>query len=232
MFTYDEYRRVYNLPYSQEVCDIYLTEGGLFKEYVINDYSSMKAYIETSIVANLAECLHAELTPLQARTITYAVLFKAICPSNLSNVPVLRESDIELSNFLTTMGIDINITIENRDLIRVADIFEHTGIIVRVKNFDSKSSIKERYYITNPSLASQLIKVAYGLTSLDDAILRHLFEACAMVQLTYHRILEHDIYFLDSEGRIAIPKKELDIVVIDNKREIVYLFECIHSQIH
>ena len=53
-----------------------------------------------------------------------------------------------------------------------------------------------------------------------------------MVQLTYHRILEHDIYFLDSEGRIAIPKKELDIVVIDNKREIVYLFECIHLQIY
>lgn len=230
MFPFDEYKRIYNLADSQKVCDKYLIEGGLFKEYAIKDYSTMKEYVETAIVENLAGYLNKEMSEEKARTLTYAVLFKAVCPSNLSSVPVLRESNVMLPNFLDAMGINTSINIDERDLNKVADIFEHTGIIKRIKNFDQKSSIKEQYYITNPSLTSQLIKTTYGLTSLDDATLGHVFESCAMVQLANNKISEHEIYFINTEGRSNIPKKELDIVITDEKEEHVYFFECKHSQ--
>lgn len=230
MFPYDEYKRVYGLANSQKVYDSYLIEGGLFKDYSLKDYDTLKEYIENAIVDNLSAYLKNELTREKARTLTYAVLFKAICPSNLSTVPVLRDSNIMLGNFLETMGINVNIKIETRDLQRVADIFEKTGIIKRIQNFDPNGIVKEQYYITNPSITSQLIKYTYNLSSLDNSILGHIFESCAMIQLSNNKILEHEIYFLNNEGQSNIYKKELNIIIIDKEREHAYLFECKHSQ--
>ncbi len=232
MFPYDEYKRIYNLSNDQKTCNEYLTEGGLFKPYAIKDYDSMKKYVENAIVENLAGYLKDEMAEEKARTLTYAVLFKAVCPSNLSSVPVLRESRVMLDNFLDTMGINTTIEINERDLGRVADIFEHTGIITRIPNLDDNSLVKEQYYINNPSLTSHLIKAAYGLPSLDDATLGHIFEACAMVQLSNNKLSEHDIYFFNSEGQSSVPNKEIDIVITDKKQEHIYLFECKHSQSH
>lgn len=232
MFPYDEYRRVYNLEHSRQVCDNYLIEGGLFKEYVLKDYASMKEYIETAIVSNLANYLKKEMNEETARTLTYAVLFKAVCPSNLSTVPVLRESNVMLENFLYTMGINTDIKVEERYLNRVADIFEQTGIIVRIPNYDTNSSLREQYYIVNPSLTSQLIKATYGLPILDDATMGHIFEACAMVQISTNKIAEHEVYFLNNEGQSNTATKELDIVVTDINKEHIYLLECKHSQSH
>ncbi len=184
MFPFDEYRRIYSLPNDRQSRNEYMTEGGLFKPYAIKDYDSMKNYVENAIVENLAGYMRDEMTKEKARTLTYAVLFKAVCPSNLFSVPVLRESGVTLDNFLDTMGINTAIEIREWDLNRVTDIFEHTGIITRILNQDENSPVREQYYINNPSLMSHLIKAAYGLPSLDDATLGHIFEAGDIVQLS------------------------------------------------
>ena len=232
MFPYEEYRRIYGLDHSQRVCDDYLLNGGVFKDYAITNFSSMKEYVESAIVKNLAGYLQEEMDEEMARTLTYSVLFKAVCPSNLSNVPVLRDSKVMLDNFLDTMGVNTGIEIPDQKLYRVADIFEQAGIIVQVQNYDRNSSLKEQYYITNPSLTCQLIRAAYGLETIPETVLGHVFEACAMVQLSTNKLSEHEIFFLNSEGQSGVDARELDIVITDKEEEHVYFFECKHMQNH
>lgn len=232
LFPYDEYKRVYQLSDSQKTCDDYLLEGGIFKEYAVKDYASTKEYVEDAIVQNLSQYLKKEMSEEKARAITYAVLFKAVCPSNLSEIPMLRASKTTIPNFLDAMGINTEIVIHEHDLNRVADIFENTGIITRVPNLVTESTVKERYYINNPSLTSQLIMAAYNLPSLDNSVLGYVFEACVMTQLAANKLVEHDIYFFDNSGLQNEDRKELDIIITDTQREHVYFFECKHAKSH
>lgn len=230
MFTYDEYRRIYNKEHSKAVCKEYLMEGGLFKEYALTNYESTKAYIEEAIVNNLADYLKERMSEEKARTLTYSVLYKAICPSNLSSVPTLHNSKVTLDNFLDTMGINTAMKIEERDLNRVSEIFEQIGLIVRVPNYDKDSSLKEQYYITNPSLTCQLILAAYNIKAIEGSILGHVFESCVMVQMASNKLAEHNIYFFNNGSGHDPNNKELDIILTDKEEEYAYLFECKFTQ--
>ncbi len=229
MFPYEEYLRIYNLNHSPKNCDDYLLRGGIFKEYVLNNFATTREYVEKALVENLSDYFGDGYSVDKARALTYAVLFKAICPSNLSSIPVLHQSKVELPNFLDAMGINANAHVEDGDVGRVADLFEQIGVIVRIPNYDKESSLKEQYYITNPSLTCQLIKAAYNLDTISNDILGHVFEASVAVQLYTNRLADHKIFFLNSEGRSNVPTKELDIILTDRAEENVWLFECKHT---
>ncbi len=152
MFTYEEYLRVFNKTPSCESMVSYLSEGGLFKDYILKNFESTRKYVEEAIIENLSGYLK-DLTFEKAKALTYAVIFKAICPSNLFSIPALKEEHMTLENFLEEMGINTDIIPEEKEIKYVADIFEQAGIIVRIPNFDKESVIKERYYIVNPSIS-------------------------------------------------------------------------------
>lgn len=231
MFPYDEYLRLYGKKHSKNACVDYLQTGGLFKDYALKNYDDARAYIENAIVGNLAGYLKGEMSEEKARTLTYAVLYKAVCPSNLSRIPTLRDSKVTLNNFLDRMGINPYMIPDQWDLHRVADIFEQIGVIVKIPNYNKESAIREQYYIVNPSLTCQLIKQAYGLESLDNSILGHVFESCVGVQLATNRLSEHDIFFYNSAGiKEHAENNELDFVLIDKEREFAFFIECKFSQ--
>lgn len=230
MFPYEEYRKVYGLEHSPKVCDDYLTSGGIFREYVAANYDTMKEYIDSAIVRNLADYMKEEMDEERARTLTYAVLYKAICPSNLSNVPVLCDHKMELKSFLDTMGVNTGVVIEQKDLNRVEDIFIEIGVIVCIPNYYRDSSFKKQYYITNPSLTCQMIKAAYGLQDISDDILGHVFEAIVMTQLSAKKLTEHRLYFMNSSGHSGAQTKELDAVITDIEEEHAYFFEFKHTK--
>ena len=146
-------------------------------------------------------------------------MYKAVCPSNLTNVPTLRNNHVTLDNFLDVMGVNTELPVKSHHLHRVSEVFEHAGIIVRVRNIDPDSTVKEQYYITYPSLSCQLIKAAYGLDSVNKDLLGHVFEASAMVQLSANKLSEHELYFANNSGRNSGISKELDIIITDRKRE-------------
>lgn len=229
MFTYDEYRRVYGLEHDPKVCDDYLVRGGLFKDYALTNFPSMQHYVQSAIIDNLAGYMKDEISEEEAKILTYSVLYKAVCPSNLTNVPTLRNNHVTLDNFLDVMGVNTELPVKSHHLHRVSEVFEHAGIIVRVRNIDPDSTVKEQYYITNPSLSCQLIKAAYGLDSVNKDLLGHVFEASAMVQLSANKLSEHELYFANNSGRNSGISKELDIIITDRKREHAYLFECKHK---
>jgi hypothetical protein len=202
-------------------------EGGLFREYALRNFDSMKTYIEEAIVRNLSGYLKKEMDMETARTLTYSVLYKAVCPSNLSRVPTLNSSHATLHNFLDRMGVNTELEIKDFELDRVSEIFEQIGLITRVPNYDTASSLREQYYISNPSLTCQLILVVYGLRDIDSSVLGHVYESCVMTQLAANKLEEHDIYFLNSENHDdGENNMELDAVVTDRDCEFVYLFEC------
>ena len=231
MFPYGEYLRLYDKTHSKDNCIEYLTEGGLFKDYAIKNYDDTKRYIEDAVVGNLAGYLKDEMSEEKARTLTYAVLYEAICPSNLTSIPTLRKADVTLENYLEKMGVNTTIRPQPYELNRVADIFEQIGIIVRIPNFNKDSLRKEQYYIVNPSLTCQLIKYVYGLAQIENSILGHVFEASVGVQLATNKLSEHDIFFYNNEGPESHgERRELDFVLTDKGREFAYFMECKFNQ--
>lgn len=230
MFSYNEYLRVYNLKHSENVCKEYLKTGGLFREYAVTNYSSMKQFIDTAIVKNLAAYLiNEKMDEVMARILTYSVLYKAVCPSNLSSVPVMRDSIITLKNYLDIMGIDSNIEIRQRDLRNVTEIFEHIGLIVCIPNFDDSGEPREQYCITNPSLTYQLMRSLYDIPDIADYMLGYVLESMVMVQLAVNKLSEHKIYFCNNGGPDK-NNKDLDILITDREREFAYRFEYKFSQ--
>ncbi|MGN0347891.1 MAG: AAA family ATPase [Lachnospiraceae bacterium] len=231
MFTYEEYLRLYNKEHSKANCKNFLMTGGLFEEYVVINFDSARQYIDDAIVSNLAGYLKNEMNFDVAKTLTYSVLYKAICPSNLSEVPTLRKNHTTLENFLEQMGINTDYIPEEKDILRVADVFKQAGIIERIPNFDKNSELKEQYYIVNPSLTCQLIKETYGLADIENSILGHVFESTVAIQLSANMLSDHVIYFYNNGSEKNNPDNiGLDIVITDKEQEFAYLFECKYKQ--
>ncbi len=225
MFTYEEYLKLYNKKHSESVCKEFLLEGGLFKEYTLRNFAATKEYISDAIINNLTGYLKNEMNIEKAKAVTCAVLYKAIYPLNLLPSAILPNNHITLEYFLEKMGVDISYKPEESEIHRIADIFEESGIIVRIPNFNRNSELKEKFYITNPSLSYQLIKEAYGLNDIENSILPHIFESTVAVQLFTNRLSEHDIYFHydDLDARVN-PK--LAFIITDREIEYAYIFEC------
>ena len=177
MFTYEEHCRLYHMEPSKKNREDYLLNGGLFSEYAVTNYETMQNYIKTAIIDNLAAYMGSRMSKEKAAALVYSVLYKAICPNNLSTVPELAKNQLSVENFLSEMGIDTQIEFSDKDVRNVADIFEQIGLIVRMPNYDKTSPIKEQYYITNPSLSCQLILAAYNIKEISSDILIQLFEA-------------------------------------------------------
>lgn len=231
MFTYEEYLKLYGKEHSKATCRQFLTEGGLFKEYALKNYEATRKYVEEALVKNLAAYLKEDMDEEMARALTYAVLYKAICPSNLNSIPTLQSSHVTVENFLDEWGVNTTIEPNSRDVKRVADIFEQTGIIVRIPNFNENSNIEEQYYITNPSLTCQLILSAYNINKIDSYILGHVFESVVAVQLATNKLEEHEIFFYNNETQATgNSNHELDVIITDREREFAYFFECKFSE--
>ena len=225
LFTYEEFCRLYDKEPTKESCKEYLMFGGVFKEYAITNYNSMKNYIKTAIIDNLVGYMNGALDEEKAAALVYSVLYKAICPSNLKSVPTLKQNRLTVENFLEEFGIHPQVSFSEWELKNVTDILSQIGVVIELKNYDEHSEKKYQYYITNPSLTCQLILNAYKLPELTNDILGHVFEASVICHLEYHRFSEHTLCFLDTVLENGA-NKELDAVILTEKQERVYLIEC------
>lgn len=145
-------------------------------------------------------------------------------------------------------GIDTEITFSpnefRRMVDRVADILEQIGVVVKIPNavfdyeyeddFETQLNLektpKYKTYIVNPSLTCQLIKTVYALNDIDGYILGNVYEACMMSYLSYYKLNDDKLYFIDlryKNGR----NKELDAVMVRGADErYLYLFECKYKE--
>lgn len=224
LFSYDEYCRLNNLPQDKASCESYLKYGGTFPDYAIKNYDTMKDYIKTAIIENLAA--YTQMPTDKAAAIVYSILYKAVCPSNLTKVPKLTENHLSIRNFLDEFGIDADIVFTPQELKRVGNILEQVGVVVYVPNWEKiQSQTENRIYIVNPSITYQLIMAVYDIPEVNHYILGEIFEASVMSHLFYHKLSEDNLYYLEvntPDGK----NKELDIVVTQRNGKSVFLFEC------
>lgn len=244
IFSYDEYLHVYHLSHSKENCKKYLIEGGVFSEYAITNYDSMINYVKTAIVDNLVSYLGGKYEEQLMLQVVYTVLYEAVCSSTIRKMSTYNVNHTPVKNYLDVFGIDADIRFPKDDfrrmVDRVAEILEQIGVVVKIQNavldyeyednfletINLEKTPKYKTYIVNPSLTCQLIKTVYALNDIDGYILGNVYEACMMSYLSYYKLNDDKLYFIDLRYKNG-KNKELDAVMVRGIDErYIYLFEC------
>lgn len=237
---FSEYCRIYNKPMDQNTCDVYLTHGGIFESYVINNEHTMSNYIEEAIIANLKGYVR-DYRPLFDETkisnIIYTLLYRAVCDLMKNDPKLLQSKDnVDTQLALQRLGIDLeSAQISVSDIRSVADLLCSVGVLVKVPNLlNEMENIQEelfkgyKTYIVNPSLTCQFIKTVFPNYDNMNSILGVVYEANCMVDLYFKKQETDAIYYIESKES---DNYEIDIAISSNddlRKKQFYLIECKH----
>lgn len=238
--SFAEYCRIYDKPMDQTTCDDYLTHGGIFESYVINNEHTMTNYIEDAIIANLKGYVR-DYRPLFDETkisnIIYTLLYRAIWDVMRDDPKLLQnKNSVDTQLALQRLGIDLESTqISVNDIRSVADLLCSVGVLVKVPNLlNEMENVQEelfkgyKIYIVNPSLTCQFIKTVFPDYDNMKSILGLVYEANCMVDLYLKKQEADAIYYIESK---EADNYEIDIVIScndDSRKKQFYLFECKH----
>lgn len=237
---FSEYCRIYNKPMDQNTCDVYLTHGGIFESYVINNEHTMSNYIEEAIIANLKGYVR-DYRPLFDETkisnIIYTLLYRAVWDLMKNDPKLLQSKDnVDTQLALQRLGIDLeSAQISVSDIRSVADLLCSVGVLVKVPNLlNEMENIQEelfkgyKTYIVNPSLTCQFIKTVFPNYDNMNSILGVVYEANCMVDLYFKKQETDAIYYIESKES---DNYEIDIAISSNddlRKKQFYLIECKH----
>ena len=237
---FPEYCRLYHKPMDQKSCDVYLTHGGIFENYVINNEHTMANYIEGAIIANLKGYVR-DYRPLFDETrisnIIYTLLYKAVWDLMRCDPKLLQSKDnVDTQLALERLGIDLEgVKISVNDIRSVADLLCSVGVLVKIPNLlnemeDIQDELFKGYrtYIVNPSLTCQFIKTVFPGYDNMSSILGLVYEANCMVDMYFKKQAADTIYYIESKDA---DNYEIDIVISANddlRKKQFYLFECKH----
>lgn len=238
--SFPEYCRIYDKPMDQNTCDIYLTQGGIFESYVINNEHTMANYIEEAIIANLKGYIR-DYRPLfddtKISNIIYTLLYRAVWDLLRCNPKLLQSKDnVDTQLALDRLGIDLESTqISINDIRAVADLLCSVGVLVKIPNLlNEMENIQDelfkgyKTYIVNPSLTCQFIKTVFPDYDNMGSILGLVYEANCMVDMYFQKQAADTIYYIESK---EADNYEIDIVISandDSRKKQFYLFECKH----
>ena len=224
----------------QNTCDDYLTRGGIFESYVINNEHTMSNYIEEAIIANLKGYVRdyrSLFDETKISNIIYTLLYRAVWDL-MRNDPKLLQSknNVDTQLALQRLGIDLESTqISVSDIRSVADLLCSVGVLVKVPNLlNEMENIQEelfkgyKTYIVNPSLTCQFIRTVFPDYDNMNSILGLVYEANCMVDLYFKKQEADAIYYIESKES---DNYEIDIVISSNddlRKKQFYLIECKH----
>lgn len=238
--SFPEYCRIYDKPMDQNTCDLYLTQGGIFESYVINNEHTMANYIEEAIISNLKGYVR-DYRPLFDETkisnIIYTLLYRAVWDLMRNDPKLLQDKDhVDTQLALERLGIDLEGTqISVCDIRAVADLLCSVGVLVKIPNLlNEMENVQEelfkgyKTYIVNPSLTCQFIKTVFPEYDNMSSIMGLVYEANCMVDLYFKKQAADAIYYIESK---EADNYEIDIVISandDSRKKMFYLFECKH----
>lgn len=233
-FSYEEYLKLNNIEDPDEkTLDNYLRTGGIFKEYAIDNFDSMKSYIKDGIIDSLV--LYLKNIPVEKATaIIYDIFYKAVCPepSGDGNPVSIPGEPMDLFRFHNILGISPETVYDRLDFARAVDILIKIGLVIEVKNLDDKNANKHRYYIVNPSLNYQLFQAIYGREE-PSSLLGAVFEATCVAHFSAQKDLNDELYFLKG-NKLTSKELAIDFIIADKNCEphnskFAYFFECKHK---
>lgn len=218
-FSFEEFCKVFSRNQNYDSCVEYLKVGGLFEDYVIASFHSLKDYVDNALISNVSAYVH-EITPELVRAIVYSIFYYSVCDSSITKVPILHLNRRSYEEFLEDFDIDPSIVIRQQDFDEIADIMANAGIIVKVENLRLRG--RYRTYVVNPSITYQLVKCIYDLQELPSAMFGWLYESSCVCWLA--TLTSDDLKTGYLEGRKSGEDFEIDFVLYD--RRSAYLFEC------
>lgn len=225
-FSYDEYCRIYELDKNDESLKAFLTRGGIFENHACASYGSMRGYIKTAIIENLAS-YYSQYNKDILESAVYKIFYECICRSYTKsvNVPVYnsgKKNKLEYEDFLEAFGIRTDVEIKPFVLKEIFHKLEEIGVVVVLK--DIKLNNRERAYITNQSISAQLTKCIYGLDELSETYIGNLYEASVVcyeyMQYIFYGDSPYEMYYAETRKSDL----EIDFILCDKRR--AYLFEC------
>lgn len=224
-FSYAEYCRIYELNKNDESIKNFLTRGGIFENHACDTYGSMKGYIKTAIIENLA-AYYPQYNNDLIEAAVYKIFYECICKSYTKTieVPVYNSGKNKLiyEDFLENFGIRTDIEIEPSVLRELFYKLKEIGVVVVLN--DIRLNNRERAYITNQTISAQLTKCIYELNELSETYLGNLFEASVVcyeyMKYVFHRNSPYEMYYAETRKSDL----EIDFILCDNRR--AYLFEC------
>lgn len=238
--SFAEYCRLYDAEMNQKECDRYLTQGGIFENYVIHNEQTMSNYIESAIIENLKGYVR-DYRPLFDETkisnIIYTLLYRAIWDLMRNDPKLLRSSEnVDMQMALQRLGIDLEgHSVSICDIRTVAELLCSVGILVKIPNLlNEMNHVQEelfkgyKTYIVNPSLTCQFIKTVFPNYDNMSSILGMVYEANCMVDLYFKKQSADEIYYIESR---EADNYEIDIAIVandDTRKKQFYLFECKH----
>jgi hypothetical protein len=231
-FSYAEYLRIWKEKKSPDSMKRYLLSGGVFENGIARNFKSLKNYIQSAIIDNLAS-YYSDYRPELIKAVVYTLFYD--CISNLYNgkekkVPVYnldKDRDFYVE-YLNLFNVDPTIIIPPSLLWEISSELEKIGVLIKLK--DLRIPAHERSYITNQTISAMLVKTIFDLKELPDKYLGHLYEA-SIVCNTYMKWVygvnaPYEMYFL--HGRKGGEDYEIDFILTDRKES--YLFECKYSE--
>lgn len=232
-FGYEEYLHLYNIEQpDSKTLDNYLTNGGVFEEYAINSFDTMKSYIKEGIIDSLVSYLK-NVDEDKATAIVYNILYYAVCPEPAGRSHLLIPSEpMDSFRFFNAIGINPETTYEKLDFSRAVDILKKTGVIIEVENVDGTNANKHRYYIVNPALNYQLFKTVYEREEPSN-MLGEVFEAACVANFSNCISQNDKLYFLKG-SKLTGKEYEIDFIIADKNcspvnSKYAYYFECKHK---
>ncbi len=233
-FSYEEYLRLNNIENPDgKTLDNYLKIGGVFEEYAIDNFDSMKSYVKDGIIDSLVLYLKNVSTE-KATAIIYDIFYKAVCPepSGDNNSVSIPKEPMDLFRFYNALGISPETVYDKLDFSRTVDILIKIGLVIEAKNLDNTNANNHRYYIVNPSLNYQLFKTIYEREEPND-LLGEVFEATCVAHFSANKDSNDVLYFLKG-NKLTAKEIELDFIIADKNCEpynskYAYFFECKHK---
>jgi predicted AAA+ superfamily ATPase len=224
-FSYSEYRRLFRKEKTKESCLEFLRTGGVFEDYVIDSFSSLREYVKTAIIDNVSAYVGNEIDEKIVKAVVYTIFYKAICDSVIESVPSAAGNLDRVSEeeFLEEVGVDSSVVIDMHSFSTISEVMEKAGIVIRVANYRVRNQF--RVYVVNQSMSYQLVRAIWGRDDLPDSMMGYLFECSCVVALKQVITKDEKLYY--SKGRKAGRDFELDFIVVDEGRSrATCLFEC------
>jgi hypothetical protein len=214
--SYIEAKRTIGLTLSQ-----YIDFGGLYSADYIKDIVGVKQYIETAVIDNIINTLNKNnqvtsllsLSNIKDNSVLRTMVFRILYAVIYSNIRPLKDTNLikfinqyEFSDseyydastlnslVCSEMNVDEKITISDSEVKSILDAMVEIGLLIQVSNLVNSSQIN--YYVTNPSIVTQVTKSILGVLDSTGLDKKSSFNIKSTRGLTYESILMVHTYLV------------------------------------
>lgn len=228
-FSLQEYMRLFGYTeLTHRVVDKYLTEGGVFPEYIVDNTTSLDFYLRNALFDSLSKHI-PYVSENTCRAIVYNVFYNAIYQFISKEDSLdLDRNIISLDEYFSIFGINTDEKYTPAEFNNVVSVLKDIDVIITIPNLADEQ--EHQTVIVNPTIAYLLIKTIFPNEKVPGTYLGPIYESMCICEKYFNKSSQDGIYYyLRNQGS---QNKQMDIIVLDEKKrhEGCFVFECKHGE--